>query len=66
MSCEMEDCTAEAVCAVHAQWTLVDFVEYAMCEEHQWDAVQGLRVRQVDGVPPFDVWTTWWDLDAVV
>ena len=59
--CEWLDCSADAVAEVHAQWTIVDFVEYLTCAKHAWDMVDVLRERTVDGERPLDVWTKWWD-----
>jgi len=42
--------------AVHAQWSVVDFVEYAVCVDCLSRVRQKLRRRLVDGLPPVDVW----------
>jgi hypothetical protein len=60
--CVYEGCTAVAVCAVEAQWTLLDFVEYALCDTHQLEAVETLETRLVEGYPPIDVRTVWWEM----
>ena len=59
--CEYADCDDNAVAAVHAQWTIVDFLEYAVCSRHIWNVRRFLRVQLVDGLKPVDVWTTYWD-----
>jgi hypothetical protein len=59
--CEWAECAAWAIGEVHAQWTVVDFVSYAACEEHYEWMVEWLWKRHVDGQPPADVWVSWWD-----
>ena len=61
MNCEYPDCELTAVCAVEAQWTLVDFVSYRACDEHADLMLEILAQRYVDGQPPVDVWTHRWE-----
>lgn len=60
-TCEWSDCQEDATCAVHAQWTVVDFVEYAACTSHADHMCAVLARRRVDGELPVDVWITPWD-----
>lgn len=56
--CEMEGCDHSSAVSVHAQWTLVDFIEYQACGACAGDMFDVLRRRRVDGQLPVDVWFT--------
>jgi hypothetical protein len=60
--CEMFGCLNIAVGAAHAQWSVVDWVEYAMCDDHMRMCLEVLELRFVDDRPPVDVWATYWDI----
>lgn len=61
--CEMEDCIAPATATVHAQWSILDYVQYESCEWHVGDMRKSLRRRTVDGLPIADLWVDWWQID---
>ncbi len=56
-----EDCIADADCAIHAQWSVVDFDAWDVCATHYLDMYELIIPKLVDGEPPFDTWTVWWD-----
>lgn len=58
--CSWEGCEHPAVGEAHAQWTVVDFIEYPGCMNHLDEMRQVLAERLVDGELPVDVWLTWW------
>jgi hypothetical protein len=60
MRCEMEGCVYPAVCSVNAQWSIFDFLNYAMCELHEREATWTIGRKLIDGQRPQEVWTRWW------
>jgi len=59
--CAYPDCAQIAECAVHAQWTWFDFIDYPSCAVHREEIAEALLERVIDGSRPSDVWVQWWD-----
>lgn len=55
---ECEWCTRLASAVVHAQWSLFDWDDAEVCEDHRAAATTRFWNRRVDGKQPVDVWAT--------
>lgn len=57
---ECDWCERPAIGVVHAQWTLFDWDDHQVCEDHVHIAVRLFSKRYVDGQPPIGVWLRHW------
>lgn len=62
--CEYESCGQEAWYGICAQWSIVDFVEYASCLDHLADFYEGLAISTVDGAFPLEISTKTYDIEV--
>lgn len=61
MICEWPNCLQPAIGTIHAQWTVVDFVDFESCDAHYDFWVETMWKRRVDNEYPTDVWVTWYE-----
>lgn len=55
MKCEWTSCDREVDGYVMAQWTVVDFIQFEVCDGHIDDVIAALARRKVDGELPMDL-----------